>query len=172
MPGIVGIITTKPRSWAEPLLLQMVETQRHESFYSTGTWIDESLGVYVGWTALENSFSDAMPLINERRDVCLVFSGEEFPEPGTADSLRRQGHMLSAKTADYLVHWYESDPSFFVKLNGLFHGLVVDRARGTVKLFNDRYGMHRIHYHEAKDAFYFAAEAKSILRVRPELRSA
>ena len=30
--------------------------------------------------------------------------------------------------------------------------------------------MHRIYYHESKDAFYFAAEAKAILAVRPELR--
>jgi asparagine synthase (glutamine-hydrolysing) len=39
-------------------------------------------------------------------------------------------------------------------------------------LFNDRYGMHRIYFHEAKGAFYFAAEAKAILAVRPELRRA
>jgi asparagine synthase (glutamine-hydrolysing) len=31
--------------------------------------------------------------------------------------------------------------------------------------------MHRIYYHESKEAFYFAAEAKAILAVRPELRS-
>ena len=36
-------------------------------------------------------------------------------------------------------------------------------------LFNDRYGMQRIYYHQSKDAFYFAAEAKAILAVRPEL---
>jgi asparagine synthase (glutamine-hydrolysing) len=54
----------------------------------------------------------------------------------------------------------------------MFHGLVSDRARGTATLFNDRCGMHRICYHESRDAFYFAAEAKAILAVRPELRSA
>jgi asparagine synthase (glutamine-hydrolysing) len=31
--------------------------------------------------------------------------------------------------------------------------------------------MQRIYYHEGKEAFYFAAEAKAILAVRPELRS-
>jgi asparagine synthase (glutamine-hydrolysing) len=39
-------------------------------------------------------------------------------------------------------------------------------------LFNDRYAMHRIYYHESPEAFYFAAEAKAILAVRPELRVA
>jgi len=47
---------------------------------------------------------------------------------------------------------------------------VTDRTRGTATLFNDRYGMRRIYYHEAKEAFYFAAEAKAILAVRPEVR--
>jgi asparagine synthase (glutamine-hydrolysing) len=39
-------------------------------------------------------------------------------------------------------------------------------------LFNDRIGMHRLCYHESKDGFYFAAEAKAILAVRKELRTA
>src|SRR5207237_94978 len=30
--------------------------------------------------------------------------------------------------------------------------------------------MHRIYYHESPEGFYFAAEAKAILAVRPELR--
>ena len=34
-------------------------------------------------------------------------------------------------------------------------------------LFNDRFGLQRIYYHEGKDAFYFAAEAKAILKVQP-----
>jgi asparagine synthase (glutamine-hydrolysing) len=39
-------------------------------------------------------------------------------------------------------------------------------------LFNDRYGMHRLYYHESKEAFYFAVEAKAILAVCPDLRRA
>jgi len=55
-------------------------------------------------------------------------------------------------------------------LNGRFHGLLMDRTQGSVSLFNDRYGIHRIYYHESKNAFYFSVEAKAILAVRPELR--
>jgi asparagine synthase (glutamine-hydrolysing) len=172
MPGIVGLITKLPRERAEQELRRMVEALRHESFYGTGTWIDESVGVYVGWTARKNSFSDEMPLCNERGDVSLVFSGEEYPEPGTACHLKERGHSLDAKESSYLVHLYEEDPNFPVGLNGMFHGLLTDRMRGMAMLFNDRYGMHRIYYHESKEAFYFAAEAKAILAVRPELRKA
>lgn len=161
-----------PRERAEPELLRMVEAVRHESFYVTGTWVDESLGVYVGWAARKGSFSDGMPLYNERGDNVLVFSGEEFPNPATIRRLKERGHALPAEGPSYLVHLYEEDPAFPAGLNGRFHGLSTDRTRGTAMLFNDRYGMHRIYYHESKEGFYFAAEAKAILAVRPELRRA
>jgi asparagine synthase (glutamine-hydrolysing) len=172
MPGIVGLISRKRREEAERELLQMIGAMCHESFYVTDMWAEESLGVYVGWIARKNSFSDGMPLRNERGDAVLVFSGEEFPEPGTVQRLKERGHEVDAAESSYLVHLYEEDPSFPTGLNGRFHGLVVDRSRGVAVLFNDRYGMERIYYHESKDAFYFAAEAKAILAVRPELRKA
>jgi asparagine synthase (glutamine-hydrolysing) len=171
MPGIVGLVTKMPREWAEPQLLRMVESIRHESFYTTGTFIDEPSGVYVGWAARENSFCDGMPVRNERGEVVLIFSGEEYPEPGVGRRLKERGHTLEGRGPSYLVHLYEDDPNFPVGLNGEFHGVVVDGVRGTTTLFNDRYGMHRIYFHEAKDAFYFSAEAKAILAVRPELRA-
>src|ERR1700751_3163612 len=94
MPGIAGLITNMPREQALEKLVRMVATLCHESFYTTGTWIDESLGVYVGWTAHEKSFSAGMPLRSERGDVALVFSGEEFPEAGMAYRLKERGHNL------------------------------------------------------------------------------
>ncbi len=171
MPGIVGLISRLPREEAERHLHQMIECLRHEDFYVTGTWVDESLGVYVGWVGPKDSFSDGMPLRNEKGDVALVFSGEEFPDPGTRQRLKQRGHELDLAGPSYLIHLYEEDPSFPAGLNGRFHGLLVDRNRRTAVLFNDRFGMHRIYYHEGKEAFYFSAEAKAILAVRPELRT-
>lgn len=170
MPGIVCIVTKMPRRKAEAELLQMLESMRHESSALTGTWIDESIGVYVGWVERKNSFSVGMPLRNDRGNVALIFSGEEFPNPGTEQQLKDRGHRLDPGAPSYLVHLYETDPNFPAGLNGRFHGLLADRIGGMATLFNDRYGMHRIYYHASKEALYFAAEAKSILAVRPELR--
>jgi asparagine synthase (glutamine-hydrolysing) len=170
MPGIVGLITHMPREQAERELLRMVKTLCHENFYVTGTWVEESQGVYVGWIARKDSFSGEMPVRNERGEVVLVFAGEDFPEPGTERRLKDRGHELDVAGPSYLPHLYEEDPAFPAGLNGRFHGLLTDRNRKTATLFNDRYGMQRIYYHDSKDAFYFAAEAKAILAVRPELR--
>jgi asparagine synthase (glutamine-hydrolysing) len=159
MPGLVGLITRMPRERASAELRQMLEAIRHEPFYETGTWIDASVGVYVGWAMRKQLLADAMPIRNGRGDVVLVFSGEEYSDPGATGPGR-----------DHLVRRYEDDRSFPAGLNGRFQGLVVDGRRGVAMLFTDRYGMHRIYYHASREAFYFAAEAKAILQVRPELR--
>ena len=171
MPGLVGLITRMPQRCAEQQLAQMLQALRHESFYTSGTWTDPANGIYVGWVAREGSFADGMPLHNEGGEVTLVFSGEEFPEPGLVRSLRARGHAVPQDGPSYLVHRYEDEPDFPKRLNGRFHGLVSDRRSGRAILFNDRYGLQRLYYHEAPDTFYFSAEAKAILKVRPALRN-
>ena len=170
MPGIVGIISNKPRALATEELRRMMASMRHESFYVSGTWIDEELGLYAGWVEREEACSGQMPLRNETGDKVLLFSGDEFSDPWIARDLKQRGHDVKGGPHAHLVHQAEEDPRFPIGLNGQFQGLLADRARKTLTLFNDRYGMRRLYYHEAADAFYFAAEAKALLIVRPELR--
>ncbi len=171
MPGLVGLITEMPEPQAREQLARMVQAIHHEPFYTCGTWADRSMGVYLGWVARQGSFSEAMPVHNERHDITLVFSGEDYPEPGIAQELRQRGHDFPPDGPAYLVHLYEDDPAFYSRLNGMFHGVIVDRNRGTATLFIDRYGMQRVYFYKSREAFYFAAEAKAILAVCAETRA-
>ena len=94
MPGIVGIITKRSRAWAENELSQMLKTMLHESFYTSGIWGDPSLGIYVGWVARRGSFAAEMPVQNERSDITLIFSGEEFPKPAPLRHCGAEGMSL------------------------------------------------------------------------------
>jgi len=171
MPGIVGLITKMPRDWAEARLSRMLDAVRHDASYRTGVWTDDAAGVYVGWTARSQLLSDALPIANENGNLVLIFSGDDFPDPDTRCHLKRRGHLFPDSGPSYLVHMCEEDQSFPARLNGRFQGIVTDRTRGTATLFNDRFGMHRVYYHESKDAFYFAAEAKAILAMSPDARA-
>lgn len=157
MPGLVGLITKSmvPHA-AEEELSRMVRKTMHDPAYLSGTWVDRELGLYLGWTARPDSPPTRLLNPEGSGDVALVLCGEVFGEAHrNAESLRRE---------------YQSDKVFPAGLNGRFHGLVADRKRGSASLFVDRYGMRRLYYHEAQDAFYFAAEAKAILEVCPALR--
>lgn len=171
MPGIVGCITKEPREYAERQVRLMTQALLHERFYAAGNWHDESLGVYVGWVGREESLAAEGLRQSEKGDVVLVFSGEEFTDLKTKKENLGNGPDVRSGDTSHLIRLYEQERTFPAQLNGTFHGLLADRPRGMAMLFNDRFGMHRIYYYRSKDTFYFAAEAKAILAVCPELRS-
>jgi asparagine synthase (glutamine-hydrolysing) len=171
MPGITGIIGPGAPDERRDDLLRMVRSLTHEDFFNSGTYAGGKLGVWVGWAAHRGSFADGMPVWNERRDVGLVFSGEDFTDSEDIRRLRGRGHDFGTGGAEYLVHMYEDDgPAFVERLNGRFSGLVMDLRDDRALLFNDRHGLNRIYFFEDKGVLYFSSEAKALLRVRPGLR--
>ncbi len=171
MPGIAGIICKQPYEGVAQDVERMVSALRHGSFYRQHEYHHRDLGVYAGWTGHQTTIADSALLAEPKPAVHLILHGENFMVPGgVGDAPPSAAHH--AKLAEYLVQSYEKSlDRFLEELNGWFCGLIVDRRRRRVVLFNDRYGMGRIHFHEAKEGFYFASEVKSLLRVRPELRS-
>jgi asparagine synthase (glutamine-hydrolysing) len=171
MPGIAGIISRRPSAECQRLVQAMVASMRHEPDYVSGTSFVPELGVYAGWVAHQNSFAASQPVVNLQGDILLVIAGECFLDAETRLELSRDGHTSASGKADWMMALYEKwGDQFWARLNGLFSGLLVDRRRKTAFLFNDRYGMERIYWSESPDAFYFASEAKALLRIRPELR--
>jgi len=136
-----------------------------------GTYINEDLGLWSGWACHEGAFADCLPVWNEKKDICLLFSGEDFADQGDIDALRVRGHQFGSEDASYLVHLYEEmGYAFLQRLNGWFSGVLLDLREQKVVLFNDRYGVNRIYYHEDEHGFYFSSEAKSLLKILPETR--
>lgn len=171
MPGITGIISKTSREKRIADIEAMTECMIHEQFYSSGTYINDQMGVYLGWTCHKDSFTDCMPIYNEKKDLVLVFCGENFTDPELFNQLKTRHHKFEKYNASYLVHLYEEKGIDFLQdLNGWFNGAIVDMRKGLIILFNDRYGMRRIYYYEGKDAFYFSSEAKSLLKICSELR--
>ncbi|MGC8490547.1 MAG: hypothetical protein ACP5SH_02305 [Syntrophobacteraceae bacterium] len=166
MPGIFGMVGKGRSEERSARLAVMLASMQHEPDYRSGTVVLESAGLWAGWTSHDNSFAADMPLWNEARDVCLVFTGENFAD---ASDVERFGGISG--NAGGLIDLYEEKGLHFIeRLNGWFAGVLADFRRGLVVLFNDRYGLGRIYYHENRDSFYFSSEAKSLLRVMPELR--
>jgi len=159
MPGIAGIIG-KGRSEKNRIALEaMLRPMMHEQFYRSGTYVDERLGLWAGWTCQPGSFADCLPIWNEKKDVCLIFSGEEFSAASEVES------------PGYLLGLYEREGIDFLKrLNGWFRGVLVDLRENKIILFNDRYGLGRVYLHETDEAIFFSSEAKSLISILPGVR--
>src|SRR5256885_1634514 len=113
MPGIVGIVSSRPPRECQNLVESMANTLRHESFYDSGVYSAPEIGIYAGWVAHESSFCARQPFFNERRDVVLLFSGECFADGGTRSGLRQKGHELGHAAGSWLVHLYEEEGDRF-----------------------------------------------------------
>lgn len=156
MPGIAGLFSRSPSSERTNLVQTMIGTMRHEASYRSGTEEFQTLGFSVGWTAHPGSFAET-PVWNETRDVCLIFTGECFADGGM--------------TLLQIVQLYkECGVAFLERLNGWFSGVLIDLRLQRAFLFNDRYGLSRIYTHQTTETFYFASEAKALLRILPTLR--
>ena len=172
MPGITGIINKFQNESSGQTIKSMVQPMMHESFYSSGTYHNEEMGIIAGWVCQKGTFSDCLPITNERKSIILLFSGEIFSDPNIISDLHLHGHEFLDGSAEYLVHLYEEDEeNFYSKLNGWFHGIIIDNRNNTITLFNDRYGISKVCYCMDSDRFLFSAEGKSLLNVFPRLRA-
>ena len=171
VPGLFGVITKRPLDEAKAEIDRMLACVKHESFYTTGSFAMEPQGLYIGWAVQQGSFSDCMPIIDSAHDRTMFFSGQNFPNEHLVSALRSRGHVRNFTHASYLLDAYDlNEAAFFSSLNGWFCGVIADVESGAVHLFNDRYGVGRLYIYEAPDGFYFASEAKALLKVRQELR--
>jgi asparagine synthase (glutamine-hydrolysing) len=156
VPGLAGIIGSKPSSEGKRIVAAMLATMRHEPFYESGTCSADEVGVHVGWTAHPGSFAARESSRVKPPHLMWVFAGECVSDAGGPDIAKSYGQL---------------GDGFVGELNGLFSGLFVDRLSGRALLFNDPYGLERIYFHQTADALYFASEAKALLHVLPHLRA-
>jgi asparagine synthase (glutamine-hydrolysing) len=173
MPGIAGVIgSMRPRE-AEAAVDEMLAAMTHELFYKKGKYVNEELGLYVGWLVHPDSFCDCMPVQSADGSTTIVLSGEVFTPEVRLQSLRKGDRKVTATDAGHLIHLYaDLGDKFFEELNGSFCGIVASTKGRKLKLFNDRLGFEKLYFSENAEngTFYFASESKAILRVRPELR--
>jgi len=170
MPGIAGILSKRADQELQHTVISMISVMEYQPFYDSGVYFFPELGIYAGWVAREDSFADRQPFVNHSKDVVLLFSGECFMDNAMRSKLTRQGYEPD-QGGEWLAHFYEQEGDrFFEKLNGSFSGLLIDKRKNKAFVFNDRYGVERIYWHETDSAVYFASEAKALLQALPQLR--
>lgn len=172
MPGIAGFITKKPMQNSKKNLDIMLKAMEYEEFYLNGKYINEQLGLYVGWVAHKESFVGGIPIHNVDNDKIIILHGEIIRNHDESKIINPSYVKRKQNSTNYIKNLYNGNEiDFLRRLNGFFNGLIIDLRKRKIILFNDRYGMKRIYFHEKKDSFYFASEAKSILNLKTCSRS-
>jgi asparagine synthase (glutamine-hydrolysing) len=165
MPGLAVVIGPGDRQENEAVLQRMLRPMQHERYYVSGTYTDEDSQLYVAWSVHPGSYCDCLPITSDDGNLVLFVYGEHHTDD-TAPSA-----AACATTARSLLPLIASqNVDALRKLNGWLHGVLLDRRRRRVLVFNDRAGMQRLYYHEAGDKSFFASEAKALLNAKAGLR--
>lgn len=165
MPGIVGIISRPSYEGASRDLQLMSDTTRHEAHYVGNRYINEDIGLHIAWWSHPLSLGERMPIVSDDKRIVLLVVGDHFSHDHEVASNEREN-----RSRELLSLYQESQDGLLNSLNGWFCGVAVDLNQETVTIFNDRYGMGRIYFHQGESEFLFASEAKALLRIRPTLR--
>ena len=166
MPGIIGVIEKARLPNPSLLLQEMVKCMGKDAALCAGTFSATKLRAHIGWVSRKES-SDCLPLWNEAGNVCLLFCGETFSDHPPNGAPKRVANPSGLNNANRLFDLYQELGQEFVRhLNGVFSGVLLDRRENKVVLFNDRFGLGRVYFHETAEGCYFASEAKALLRVR------
>jgi asparagine synthase (glutamine-hydrolysing) len=167
MPGLAIILSGCSKHQCASDLNRMIGAMCHEPTYTVGTYIDESLGLYVAWVRLGGNSSEETQLRSADGRWLLFFYGEHRSSERRA--LPSRGDFGNARIVLRLFE--ERGFSALKYLNGWFYGVAVDLHQGEVAVFNDRFGMQRLHVHDDGTGHFFAGEARALLAVRPRLRA-
>lgn len=163
MCGIAGKISGQP---ADPLLIaRMGGVLEHRGPDSSGSFIEDGVGLAVQRLAVIDLEHGDQPLYNEDRSVVVILNGEIYNHRELRCQLRCRGHQFSTNTdTEVIAHCYEEYGDQCVeRLRGMFAFAVWDRGRRRLLLARDRIGKKPLFYAHIGDSFWFGSETKAIL---------
>ena len=165
MPGIVGIIASKPDcdGSLEHALRAMVRAMEHRPTYKSHIYVGPR--VAMGRTGPGFLNPEKQPVFNEDGSIGAVFDGELFEPVAMAARLEQAGHNLGGRSdAEIALHAFEAFGNRGIAdLPGAYVGFIYDSQRHMGNLFTDRLGLRGCYYTVMTDGtFAFASEMKAI----------
>jgi len=155
MPGICGILQLGSPPDTVDRVRRMTTCLVHDtSMYSQATHAEPDCSAHLGWVWDVAFPENAALRWDDAGEIGVLATGDDF------------SGRLSLLAARYA----ERGIAALRELNGNASGVILDRRKGSVVLFNDRFGLGRIYWHRASGVLHFASEARALLAVLPETR--
>jgi asparagine synthase (glutamine-hydrolysing) len=177
MPGICGLVATRPTADLTGTLAEMVRRLAHHPWYVTEQHAEAAAGLAVGRVSLGFVNTAPQPAANEDRSLLAVMDGEVYDAAEQRRRLAAAGHRFRTDSqAELLLHGYEQEgQAFFRGLHGKFTAAIWDAGRRRLILVNDRFGMKPLYYAALPGRLLLGSEIKALLvdpdvSRRPNLR--
>jgi asparagine synthase (glutamine-hydrolysing) len=164
MCGIAGIVRREPRGVDPAVLGQMAGAIRHRGPDGAGEYRD----AYVGLAHVRLSIIDlvcgAQPMRSQDGRFVITYNGEVYNYLEVREDLVGRGYRFrTTSDTEVVLHAIQEWGSdALARFNGQFALVVYDRARRTLLMARDRFGVRPLYYAERGGDLYFASEAKAL----------
>jgi asparagine synthase (glutamine-hydrolysing) len=172
MCGIAGIFHSQGSALIDAALLRtMSDVLTHRGPDGSGVYVSEDrrLGLAHRRLAIVD-LSDAatQPMSDQTGSVWVTFNGEIYNHRSLRGTLQGAGHrfMTDHSDTEVLIHGYKEwgFEGLLQRLAGMFAFAVWDTNTSELWLARDRIGIKPLYFTDARGAFVFASEIKSLLR--------
>ena len=166
MCGIVGVYTRGEARAPRDVLLSMAGELRHRGPDGTGLYLDGGVGMAASRLAIVDLALGDQPLSDDHGRYWVVQNGEIYNYVELRRELEELGHHFSTSCdTEVLANAYaEWGEDCLHRLNGDFAFAIWDALTRELFIARDRFGVRPLFIAELDGDFWFASEAKALLR--------
>ncbi len=150
---------------SKKLVNSMLGLMKHRAPDDKGIYEDKNITLGMGRLKIIDLVSENLcPYIN--KDIVLSFNGEIYNFKDIKSELKsfRYKFKTNSDTEVLALAWHKWGIKTFSKLNGMFAFAIYDKRINKLYLARDIAGEKPLYYLEKNNNFYFASEAKSLIK--------
>lgn len=170
MCGICGIIN--PRGVTDKEISSMISILAHRGPDGQGVFFDSYAGLGHRRLSIIDVTGGKQPMSNEDGSIWIVFNGEIYNYQEIRNKLCKNHQFKTMCDTEVILHLYEEKKEKCLQdLRGMFAFAIYDSNEKKIFMARDHLGQKPLYYHHDGDSLLFASEIKSLLAIKPSLRS-
>ena len=136
----------------------------------SGVWRGDGGRVILGHRRLsiiDLSENGAQPMVEQQRDLAIVFNGEIYNFRELKDALKRKGHTFRSESdTEVLLRLYEEfGPDMVHHIRGMFAFALWDGKKHGLLLARDHFGIKPLYIAQTPTGIMAASEVKALLEL-------
>ncbi len=163
MPGVIGYIKPNEKEQDSSLIDLMAEALEDETHFYSKTHVEDGFG--FGLVQLSTLSKTHSPVWDTENKIGLIFYGEIYNRLDLVKQLEYKGVFLDQVTDDFILLnlYLEYGEKFATFINGAFLILIWHRESKTIKIINDRMGLHPLYYGQYGQTFLLSSGIRALL---------
>lgn len=163
MPGLIGYVKPNNKEQGSSLIHSMAEALEDEPHFYSKTHVEDGFG--FGLVQLSSLPETQSPVWDTENKIGLIFYGEIYNRLDLIKKLESKGVVLDQVTDEFIfLNLYrEYGEQFAAFINGSCLILIWHKDSKTLKIINDRMGLHPLYFAHIGQTFLFASGIRALL---------